>query len=77
MQHVQITPTRTYKTAANAHKAATDKFGDMDTSVFGPLRYIVMQHTDGRFFPLFIGVNAMQYGVHFHFNIVAYQIKKD
>jgi len=72
MQHVQITPTRTYKTAANAHKAADDKFGGTDVnSAFGPLRYIVMQHTDGRFFPVFIGVNAMHYGVHFHFNILA------
>ena len=72
MQHVQITPTKTYKTAANAHKAAQDAFGGTDeNSAFGPLRYIVTQHTDGRFYPLFIGVNAMHYGVHFHFNIVA------
>ena len=72
MTHVELTPNRTYKTAANAHKAATDKFGDMqEEKAFGPLRYIVMQHTDGRFFPLFIGVNAMQYGVHFHFPIIA------
>jgi hypothetical protein len=71
MQHVTLTPTRTYKTAANAHKAATDKFGDMETSGFGPLRYIVKQHTDGRFFPLFVGVNAMHYGVHHFFNIIA------
>jgi hypothetical protein len=72
MKHVEITPTRTYKTAANAHKAAQDAFGSTDeNSAFGPLRYIVTQHTDGRFYPLFIGVNAMHYGVHFHFNIVA------
>jgi hypothetical protein len=50
MQHIELTPTRTYKTAANAHKAADDKFGGTDVnSAFGPLRYIVMQHTDGRF----------------------------
>jgi hypothetical protein len=72
MKHIELTPTRTYKTAANAHKAATDKFGDMQESpAFGPLRYIVMEHTDGRFFPVFIGINAMHYGVHFHFNILA------
>jgi len=71
MQHVTLTPTRTYKTAANAQKAATDKFGDMETTGFGPLRYIVMEHIDGRFFPVFIGINAMHYGVHFHFNILA------
>ncbi len=72
MQNITLTPTRTYKTAANAHKAATDKFGNMqDNTGFGPLRYIVMQHTDGRFFPVFIGINAMHYGVHFHFNVLA------
>lgn len=72
MKHIELTPTRTYKTAANAHKAVTDKFGDMqENPAFGTLRYIVMEHIDGRFFPVFIGVNAMHYGVHFHFNILA------
>jgi hypothetical protein len=71
MKHIELTPTRTYKTAANAHKAATEKFGDVYNPAFGSLRYIVMQHTDGRFFPVFIGINAMQYGVHFHFNVLA------
>lgn len=70
MQHVQITPTKTYKTIENAHKAVVAKFGDM-VETFGPLRYIVTQHTDGRFYPLFIGINAVHYGVHFHFNIAA------
>lgn len=72
MKHVELTPTRTYKTAANAHKAANDAFGGTDeNSAFGPLRYIVMQHTDGRFFPVFVGINAMHYGVHHFFNIIA------
>ena len=71
MKHIELTPNRTYKTAANAHKAANDKFGDVYNSHFGHLRYIVMQHTDGRYFPVFIGINAMHYGVHFHFNVLA------
>lgn len=72
MQHIQITPTRTYKTAANAHKAATEKFGKMqEISQLGPLLYIVMEHTDGRFFPVFIGTSAIHYGVHFNFNVLA------
>jgi hypothetical protein len=72
-KHIELTPTKTYATAENAHKAVAKKFGDnlpMEHA-FGPLRYIVMTHTDGRFFPVFIGVNAMHYGVHFHFNILA------
>ena len=72
IKHVEITPVKTYKTAANAHKAVMDKYGHLELSFnFGPLRYIVTQHTDGRFYPLFIGHCAMHYGVHFHFNIVA------
>lgn len=72
MKHLELTPTRTYKTAANAHKAANDAFGGTDeNSAFGPLRYIVMQHTNGRFFPVFVGINAMHYGVHHFFNIIA------
>lgn len=72
MKHVELTPVRTYKTEANAHKAAQDKFGNVHTRPeLGQLRYIVKQHTDGRFFPLFVGVNAMHYGVHHFFNIIA------
>lgn len=68
---VQLTPTKTYATVANAIKAVEKKY---PSSVFADnpcMRYMVMTHSDGRFFPVFIGVGAMQWGVHFSFNIVA------
>lgn len=71
-KQVQLTPVKTYATAENARKAAEKKFpAELEHPSFGPLRYIVMQHTDGRFFPVFIGINAVHYGVHFHFNVLA------
>lgn len=71
-KQIELTPTKTYATAENAHKAVAKKFpAEIERKELGPLRYIVMTHTDGRFFPVFIGVNAMHYGVHFHFNILA------
>ena len=57
---VQLTPTKTYATVANAIKAVEKKYPSS-----------VLTHSDGRFFPVFIGVGAMQWGVHFSFNIVA------
>lgn len=69
---VQLTPTKTYATAENAHKAVSKKFpSDIENPNLGPLRYIVMPTEDGRFFPVFIGINACHYGVHFHFNVLA------
>jgi hypothetical protein len=71
-KHITLTPVKTYKTADNAHAAVAKKFpAEVEHPSCGPLRYIVMQHTDGRFFPVFIGINACQYGVHFHFNVLA------
>ena len=71
MQHVEITPTKTYKTAENAHTAVAKKINVNGNREFGEIRYIVCTHTDGRFYPLFIGINAMHYGIHFHFNVIA------
>jgi hypothetical protein len=71
-KHIELTPVKTYKTADNAHAAVAKKFpAYFEHPSFGPLRYIVMQHADGRFFPVFIGINACHYGVHFHFNVLA------
>lgn len=67
-QSITITPTRTYSTPENARRAVDKKITNPDLA---HLRYMVMQHTDGRYFPLFIGTEAVQAGVHFHFNIVA------
>ena len=65
---IQIEPTKTYATVENAHKAVEKKY-PTEGSV---LRCTIMTHTDGRFFPVFIGINALQHGVHFNgFNIIA------
>lgn len=65
---VEINPTKTYATIENAHKAVAKKYPPTGAD----LRYMVLTHTDGRFFPVFIGVNCLQYGVHFNgFNIIA------
>lgn len=63
---ITLEVTKTYKTRENAVAAFEKKFGHTD------LRYMVLQHTDGRFYPvcLFSGGDAMQHGVHFHFHVV-------
>lgn len=62
---VTITPSKTYATAQNARRAVDKAFpDDLD------LRYIIMLTEDGRFYPLFIGMSAIEAGVHFHFNVV-------
>jgi len=72
MTHVELTPNKTYKTAANAHAAVAKKINPAcEVKELGELRYMVMQHSDGRFFPVFIGMNALHYGIHFHFNVIA------
>lgn len=71
-QFITLQPCKTYKTAANAHAAVEKKYPAATTRTDdGPLRYILMTHTDGRFFPVFIGINACFYGVHFNFNVLA------
>jgi len=67
---VELTPNRTYATVENAKKAV-ERLYPSDLYDLNELRYIVMTHTDGRFFPVFIGTKCMQHQVHFHFNIVA------
>lgn len=70
---VTLTPVKTYATRENAIKAV-EKKGFADTVKVGDqthlLRYIIYTHTDGRFFPVFLGQAAVMAGVHFHFNVV-------
>lgn len=53
-----------YATEENAIKAAQKKFSNSD------LRFLVMQGDNGRWFPVFIGPQAIAHGVHFHFHVV-------
>lgn len=59
----QIEPTRTYATQDNADKAVAKK-GLQD------VRHFMMRTADGRWFPVFVGQEAVSRGVHFHFNVV-------
>ena len=54
---------KTYKTADNARKAV------LKVGLEG-IRHFIMTGEDGRFFPVFVGQDAMQAGAHFHFNVV-------
>lgn len=58
-----IVATKTYATEVNADKAVA-KAG------FSDLRHFMMQAADGRFYPVFVGQEAAQRGVQFHFNVV-------
>ena len=64
---IQITPVRTYANRENAQKAVEKK---IPADRLTELRYFIHQHIDGRFFPVFIGQQALQHGIHFHFNVV-------
>ena len=65
---INIQPTKTYATAENAQRAVDKKIVN---PALADLRYMVVQHVDGRFYPLFVGVEAISAGIHFHFNVVA------
>jgi hypothetical protein len=58
-----ITAPKTYASRENARKAVA-KIGAER------LRHFIMQNDEGRFFPVFVGQEAAQEGIHFHFNVV-------
>lgn len=70
VKHQKIEFIKTYKTPKNAHTAA----GKLD-KLPGNLRYLIVpvEQEDGsfRYGVLFLGMDAVQAGVHFHFNVVA------
>lgn len=65
---IKLELTKTYATEANAVKAVEKKFPSESND---GLRYILARTEDGRFYPIFLGMSAMQAGVHFHFHVVA------
>lgn len=65
---IELTPTKTYATRENAIKAVEKKFGDRQFRL--NQLYFIATHTDGRFFPVFIGERAVQEMIHFSFNVV-------
>ena len=54
---------KTYASEANADKAVAN-------AGFSDLRHFMMQDDAGRFFPVFVGQDAVHAGVHFHFHVV-------
>jgi len=67
---INLEPNKTYATRENAVKAVEKKFPSSEKQ-FDQLTYFIHTHTDGRFFPVFIGERALHAMVHFHFNVVA------
>jgi len=60
---IKIEAAQTYKTEERANKAVWMKG-------FNELRYFIMKTEEGRYFPVFVGMAAIEAGVHFHFNVV-------
>lgn len=59
----QIKSAKTFVRKEGARKAV-EKLGA------GHLRHFIMQNDEGRWFPVFVGQEALQEGVHFHFSVV-------
>lgn len=68
---VDITPTKTYATRENAVKAVEKVLGPCQTTGGGVPWFFIHTHTDGRFFPVFIGQRALDAQLHHKFNVVA------
>lgn len=64
---IELTPCKTYATRENAVKAVERK---VPADRLTEQTYFIHTHSDGRFFPVFIGERAMQAGLHHHFNLV-------
>lgn len=60
----KIIASKTYATEANAIKAVEK------CEISDELRYFIMKNDEGRFFPVFIGMKAIEYGMHFRFNCI-------
>lgn len=60
--YTEIIPSRTYKTLESAKKNAEKVEWD--------IRYFIQKTEDGRFFPVFIGQEAVQHGLHFGYNVI-------
>ncbi len=63
---IELKSNKTYATAANAIKAAEDKYPSTFAANVN-LRYIVTQGADGRYFPVFLGEEAVRRQVFFNF----------
>lgn len=63
---ITLRASKTYATRENAIKAVEKTLGTPPAT----LRYFLHQDEQGRFFPVFVGQEAIHLGVHFHFNAI-------
>jgi hypothetical protein len=63
--YINIESTKTYANEANARKAV-----ELFTNWPATLKYFISWNDQGRCFPIFIGADAIRYGVHFTFHVV-------
>lgn len=61
---LKIEAHKTYATEKNAVKAVEK------CDISDELRYIIMKNDEGRFFPVFLGMKAIEQGIHFRFNVI-------
>lgn len=62
---VNIESNKTYANEKNCLKAVEK------LNVSDELRFFISYTKEGRCFPIFIGQDSIQYGIHFHFPVVA------
>lgn len=60
-------PRKTYANETNM-KRAIERVGVPDEC-----KYVTIRTRNGRCFPLFIGMRCIEHGVHFFYNVVAYE----
>lgn len=60
---MKLTPPKTYASEANVIKAVANENPD--------LRYLILQTHEGRFYPVFIGIQALNAMVHFRWCVAA------
>ena len=67
---IELDSNKTYATYENAVKAVEKKLGNNEQ--FANQRYIIYRReSDGRYFPVMIGLEALHNFLHFHFTCVA------
>lgn len=65
----EIEPVRTYASEANAIAAVNKAFAGVVAGKTN-YRYFIHRSKDDRFFPVFIGQECIQAGIHFKFNVI-------
>ena len=69
---IRLTPNKTYATRENARKAVEKVYGpNEDLQGSADLRWLLVQTEDGRWFPVFVGEQALRYQAFARFACVA------